>query len=68
MDRLGGGPDDAKEVTSHKFFININWQDVEQKKVRGSETADTAAESFFMSVVSETICSVVLIKCLHDER
>lgn len=32
-DRLGGGPDDAKEVMTHKFFTNINWQDVVQKKV-----------------------------------
>lgn len=32
--RLGGGPNDAKEVMSHKFFITINWQDVVQKKVR----------------------------------
>lgn len=31
--RLGGGPDDAKEVMTHKFFTNINWQDVVQKKV-----------------------------------
>lgn len=33
VDRLGGGPDDAKEVMTHKFFTNINWQDVVQKKV-----------------------------------
>lgn len=31
--RLGGGPDDAKEVMTHNFFTNINWQDVVQKKV-----------------------------------
>lgn len=36
-DRLGGGPDDAKEVMSHKFFISVNWQDVVQKKVMTSE-------------------------------
>lgn len=34
MSRLGGGPDDAKDVMSHKFFISINWQDVIEKKVR----------------------------------
>lgn len=34
--RLGGGPDDAKEVMSHKFFTSINWQDVTEKKVRES--------------------------------
>lgn len=32
--RLGGGPNDAKEVMSHKFFVDIIWQDVVQKKVR----------------------------------
>lgn len=32
--RLGGGPDDAKEVMTHKFFTSINWQDVTDKKVR----------------------------------
>uniref|UniRef100_A0A8C9VL47 non-specific serine/threonine protein kinase n=1 Tax=Scleropages formosus TaxID=113540 RepID=A0A8C9VL47_SCLFO len=31
--RLGGSPDDAKEVMRHKFFISINWQDVLQKKL-----------------------------------
>lgn len=31
--RLGGSPDDAKDVMSHKFFSCINWQDVLQKKV-----------------------------------
>lgn len=35
--RLGGGPDDAKEVMTHKFFISINWQDVIDKKVGGSD-------------------------------
>lgn len=37
--RLGGGPDDAKEVMTHKFFISINWQDVIDKKV--SEMGET---------------------------
>lgn len=32
--RLGGGPNDAKDVMTHKFFISINWQDVVQRKVR----------------------------------
>lgn len=31
--RLGGGPDDAKEIMSHPFFKNINWQDMLEKKV-----------------------------------
>jgi hypothetical protein len=32
--RLGGGPDDAKEIMAHPFFSSINWTDLQQKKVR----------------------------------
>lgn len=32
--RLGGGPDDAKQIQAHPFFISINWRDLELKKVR----------------------------------
>ncbi|GCB77835.1 hypothetical protein scyTo_0020616 [Scyliorhinus torazame] len=31
--RLGGGPDDAKDIMQHSFFTGINWQDVYDKKV-----------------------------------
>uniref|UniRef100_A0A673LUW0 non-specific serine/threonine protein kinase n=1 Tax=Sinocyclocheilus rhinocerous TaxID=307959 RepID=A0A673LUW0_9TELE len=31
--RLGGGPDDAKEIMQHKFFTGIVWQDVYEKKL-----------------------------------
>ncbi|XP_074983056.1 RAC-gamma serine/threonine-protein kinase isoform X2 [Caretta caretta] len=31
--RLGGGPDDAKEIMRHSFFVGVNWQDVYDKKV-----------------------------------
>nr|UAD90250.1 RAC serine/threonine-protein kinase [Lasioderma serricorne] len=31
--RLGGGPDDAKEIMIHPFFSRINWRDLEQKKI-----------------------------------
>lgn len=34
VDRLGGGPDDAKEIMRHSFFGTIDWQDVYDKKVR----------------------------------
>lgn len=33
VSRLGGGPDDAKEIMQHKFFAGINWQDVYEKQV-----------------------------------
>lgn len=32
-ERLGGGPDDAKQIMVHPFFSCINWRDLEQKKV-----------------------------------
>lgn len=31
--RLGGGPDDAKEIMQHVFFSSINWTHLEQKKI-----------------------------------
>lgn len=31
--RLGGGPDDAKQIMYHPFFRGVNWQDVLDKKV-----------------------------------
>jgi len=33
VDRLGGGPDDAKEIMRHSFFGTVDWQDVYDKKV-----------------------------------
>jgi len=32
-ERLGGGPEDALEIMNHAFFKNINWQDLEAKKI-----------------------------------
>lgn len=32
--RLGGGPDDAKEVMKHKFFETINWDNILNKMVK----------------------------------
>ncbi|XP_071055896.1 RAC serine/threonine-protein kinase-like [Onthophagus taurus] len=31
--RLGGGPEDAKEIMAHPFFSCINWRDLEHKKI-----------------------------------
>ncbi|XP_064335464.1 RAC-gamma serine/threonine-protein kinase-like [Camelus dromedarius] len=31
--RLGGGPDDGKEIMRHSFFSGVNWQDVYDKKL-----------------------------------
>lgn len=35
-DRLGGGPEDAKEIMRHSFFGTVDWQDVYDKKVRAA--------------------------------
>ncbi|KAK2560460.1 Protein kinase C-like [Acropora cervicornis] len=31
---LGGGPDDAKEVMNHPFFLTVNWDDVYHKRIK----------------------------------
>lgn len=31
--RLGGGPDDAREIMIHAFFRGLNWQDLLEKKI-----------------------------------
>uniref|UniRef100_A0A667WIQ5 non-specific serine/threonine protein kinase n=1 Tax=Myripristis murdjan TaxID=586833 RepID=A0A667WIQ5_9TELE len=57
--RLGGGPNDAKEVMSHKFFISINWQDVVQKKLtplfKPQVTSETDTRYFDDEFTAQTI-------------
>uniref|UniRef100_A0A674MZV0 non-specific serine/threonine protein kinase n=1 Tax=Takifugu rubripes TaxID=31033 RepID=A0A674MZV0_TAKRU len=57
--RLGGGPDDAKEVMTHKFFTNINWQDVVQKKLtplfKPQVTSETDTRYFDEEFTAQTI-------------
>uniref|UniRef100_A0A3Q3L3F6 non-specific serine/threonine protein kinase n=1 Tax=Mastacembelus armatus TaxID=205130 RepID=A0A3Q3L3F6_9TELE len=57
--RLGGGPNDAKEVMSHKFFFTINWQDVVQKKLtplfRPQVTSETDTRYFDEEFTAQTI-------------
>ncbi|XP_078261482.1 RAC-gamma serine/threonine-protein kinase isoform X2 [Rhinoraja longicauda] len=31
--RLGGGPEDARDIMQHSFFSGVNWQDVYDKKL-----------------------------------
>lgn len=42
-DRLGGGPDDAKEIMRHSFFGTVDWQDVYDKKVRAGFSCETSS-------------------------
>uniref|UniRef100_A0A8C9TIP0 non-specific serine/threonine protein kinase n=1 Tax=Scleropages formosus TaxID=113540 RepID=A0A8C9TIP0_SCLFO len=57
--RLGGGPQDAKEVMSHKFFISINWQDVVQRKLiplfKPQVTSETDTRYFDDEFTAQTI-------------
>lgn len=32
--RLGGGPEDYREIQQHPFFSSINWTDLVQKKIK----------------------------------
>ncbi|KAK3886411.1 hypothetical protein Pcinc_009444 [Petrolisthes cinctipes] len=48
--RLGGGPDDAKEIQDHPFYNNINWKLLEEKKLtppfKPQITSDTDTRYF----------------------
>lgn len=48
-DRLGGGPDDAKEIMRHSFFGTVDWQDVYDKKVRAGFSCVILASVVFCS-------------------
>uniref|UniRef100_A0A665V357 non-specific serine/threonine protein kinase n=1 Tax=Echeneis naucrates TaxID=173247 RepID=A0A665V357_ECHNA len=57
--RLGGGPDDAKEVMSHKFFISVNWHDVTERKLippfKPQVTSETDTRYFDDEFTAQTI-------------
>uniref|UniRef100_A0A4W4HBZ7 non-specific serine/threonine protein kinase n=1 Tax=Electrophorus electricus TaxID=8005 RepID=A0A4W4HBZ7_ELEEL len=57
--RLGGGPDDAKEIMKHKFFAGIVWQDVYEKKLippfKPQVTSETDTRYFDEEFTAQTI-------------
>uniref|UniRef100_A0A667ZM06 non-specific serine/threonine protein kinase n=1 Tax=Myripristis murdjan TaxID=586833 RepID=A0A667ZM06_9TELE len=57
--RLGGGPDDAKEIMQHKFFAGIEWQDVYEKKLvppfKPQVTSETDTRYFDEEFTAQTI-------------
>uniref|UniRef100_A0A8C9TYP7 non-specific serine/threonine protein kinase n=1 Tax=Scleropages formosus TaxID=113540 RepID=A0A8C9TYP7_SCLFO len=57
--RLGGGPDDAKEIMQHKFFAGIVWQDVYEKKLippfKPQVTSETDTRYFDEEFTGQTI-------------
>uniref|UniRef100_A0A8C6UQS9 non-specific serine/threonine protein kinase n=1 Tax=Neogobius melanostomus TaxID=47308 RepID=A0A8C6UQS9_9GOBI len=59
MQRLGGGPEDAKEIMQHKFFAGIEWQDVYEKKLvppfKPQVTSETDTRYFDEEFTAQTI-------------
>ncbi|XP_067126460.1 RAC serine/threonine-protein kinase [Centruroides vittatus] len=57
--RLGGGPDDAKEIMIHSFFRGMNWQDLLEKKVtppfKPQVTSDTDTRYFDQEFTGESV-------------
>uniref|UniRef100_A0AAZ3QZW6 non-specific serine/threonine protein kinase n=1 Tax=Oncorhynchus tshawytscha TaxID=74940 RepID=A0AAZ3QZW6_ONCTS len=57
--KLGGGPDDAKEIMQHKFFAGIEWQDVYEKKLvppfKPQVTSETDTRYFDVEFTGQTI-------------
>lgn len=59
LKRLGGGPDDAKEVMQHNFFSTINWEDIYNKRVKPPYKpvvkSDTDVSNFDEDFTSEPV-------------
>ncbi|CAN0248820.1 RAC-alpha serine/threonine-protein kinase-like [Petromyzon marinus] len=57
--RLGGGPDDAKEIMRHSFFAGTNWQDVYERKLpppfKPHVTSETDTRYFDEEFTAQTI-------------
>ena len=57
--RLGGGPDDAKEIMAHPFFASINWTDLVQKRItppfKPQVTSDTDTRYFDREFTGESV-------------
>ncbi|XP_057334417.1 RAC serine/threonine-protein kinase isoform X2 [Microplitis mediator] len=57
--RLGGGPDDAKDIMYHAFFSSINWTDLVHKKIpppfKPQVTSDTDTRYFDSEFTGESV-------------
>ena len=57
--RLGGGPDDVREIMAHPFFANINWADLVNKKIvppfKPQVTSDTDTRYFDSEFTGESV-------------
>ncbi|XP_061647088.1 RAC-gamma serine/threonine-protein kinase isoform X1 [Phyllopteryx taeniolatus] len=77
--RLGGGPDDAKEIMRHSFFTGVDWQHVYDKKMvppfKPQVTSETDTRYFDEEFTAQTITVTPPEKfdedgmdCLDNER
>uniref|UniRef100_A0A7N8WQU7 non-specific serine/threonine protein kinase n=1 Tax=Mastacembelus armatus TaxID=205130 RepID=A0A7N8WQU7_9TELE len=68
--RLGGGPDDAKEIMRHSFFGTVDWQDVYDKKLvppfQPQVSSETDTRYFDEEFTAQTITITPPEKCKHD--
>jgi len=59
LKRLGGGPEDAAEIKSHQFFVNVNWSDLLEKKIeppfKPQVTSDTDTRYFDQEFTGESV-------------
>ncbi|XP_027205019.1 AKT serine/threonine protein kinase [Dermatophagoides pteronyssinus] len=57
--RLGGGPEDAKQIMFHPFFRGVNWQDVLEKKIdppfKPQVTSETDTKYFDQEFTGESV-------------
>ncbi|XP_011499207.1 PREDICTED: RAC serine/threonine-protein kinase [Ceratosolen solmsi marchali] len=57
--RLGGGPNDAKDIMDHAFFSSIDWSDLVQKKIsppfKPQVTSDTDTRYFDSEFTGESV-------------
>ncbi|KAI9577510.1 hypothetical protein GQX74_004972 [Glossina fuscipes] len=57
--RLGGGPDDVREIQTHPFFASINWTDLVQKRItppfKPQVTSDTDTRYFDKEFTGESV-------------
>lgn len=58
-DRLGGGPDDVKEIQAHPFFACINWTDLVNKRItppfKPQVSSDTDTRYFDSEFTGESV-------------
>lgn len=57
--RLGGGPDDYKDITRHPFFLPISWSDLVQRKIpppfKPQVVSDTDTRYFESEFTGESV-------------